>query len=110
MGRGRESVLSQGLAPSCLFLQRGQSQENKTPQGRLGDRLLWGHQGSQEATGRVGGAWGEPPGVLLGGIAGWGGVTGWGARVRSRAARVALGRDLGQGGGRGVSSVPTRTP
>lgn len=32
MGKGRESGITQGLAPSCLFLQRGQSQENKTPQ------------------------------------------------------------------------------
>lgn len=35
MGRGRESGVSQGLGPSCLFLQRGQSQENKAPQERL---------------------------------------------------------------------------
>ena len=36
MGKGRESGISQGLAPSCLFLQRGQSQENKTPQEAAG--------------------------------------------------------------------------
>lgn len=110
MGRGRESGVSQGLAPSCLFLQRGQSQENKTPQERLGDRLLWGHGGPRKPQGE----WAEPRVSLLGCCWGAllvaGGVTGWGARGRSRAARVALGRDLGQGGGRDVGSVPTRTP
>ena len=70
-----------------------------------------GATGAQEATGRVGGVWGEPAGVLLGGIAGWGRVTGWGGVCEKSGSKGCPRKGPGSGrGGRDVGSVPTRTP